>query len=282
MTKLTPIEYALYIESDGRITEEMQRLAGEYEKLTDKQLLRILQKRGLSEAGISYGSMGKLRVQRPSVIARIAWHEWKDSETKRMAKKAEKRAPNSSKQKAYLEPADVDALIEAAPTLRDRAIIRTLFYTAVRESELISIQVADIDYENHWITIQHLKARTHIKCECGAKLGRQNLFCSKCGKSVSGATIEKLQETRKRRVRVDAETLAMIQEYLKKRRDKKNPRLFPLSRQRIQQIVYEAAEDAGLGGKILQIKGLTQKHRISPHRLRDASLRFVSLEERMI
>jgi integrase/recombinase XerD len=176
-----------------------------------------------------------------------------------------------TEQKAYLTPADVDALIEAAPTKRDRAIIRTLFYTAVRETELISIQVADIDFKNKWITIQHLKERSRIKCAgCGARLGRKVLFCGNCGKTIAGATIEKLQEHRKRRVRVDAETLEMIQEYVTKRRDKKNPRLFPLSRQRIQQIVYEAAEDAGLGGKILQIEGLGQNHRVSPHRLRDA------------
>lgn len=176
-----------------------------------------------------------------------------------------------AEQKAYLEPADVDALIKAAPTLRDRAIIRTLFYTAVRETELISIQVADIDYKNKWITIQHLKERSQIKCSCGARLGKKDLFCGSCGKTIEGATVEKLQEHRRRRVRVDAETLAMIKEYATKRRDKKNPRLFPLSRQRIQQIVYEAAEDAGLGGKILQIEGLGQNHRVSPERLRDAA-----------
>lgn len=175
-----------------------------------------------------------------------------------------------TEQKAYLTPEDVAKLIEAAPTKRDRVIIRTLFYTAVRESELISIQVADIDFKGKWITIQRLKERSRIKCACGTRLGRKTLYCPNCGKPITEATIEKLQEHHKRRVRVDTETLAMIQEYIKKRRDKKNPRLFPFSRQWIEEIVYRAAEDAGLGGRILQIEGLSQSHKVSPHRLRDA------------
>lgn len=80
LTKLSPIEYALHIESDGRITPEMLNLAGEYEGLSDKKLVGLLQERNLSQAGISYDILGKMKLQRPSIIARIAYHEAKGRE----------------------------------------------------------------------------------------------------------------------------------------------------------------------------------------------------------
>ena len=65
----------------------MLELAGEYEGLSDKKLLGLLESRDLSMSGITYQLSGKpenfikskglfLRVHRPSVIGRLAYHEW--------------------------------------------------------------------------------------------------------------------------------------------------------------------------------------------------------------
>jgi len=75
--------------------------------------------------------------------------------------------------KAYLEPAEIEKLEEAAQYLRDRLLIRLLFHLGCRISEALGINIDDIDFNLGTVTIQHLKARIKLSCpKCGARLGR--------------------------------------------------------------------------------------------------------------
>ncbi|MHC1627154.1 MAG: site-specific tyrosine recombinase/integron integrase [Methanoculleaceae archaeon] len=87
----------------------------------------------------------------------------------------------------YLKHNQVIDLIESVPDERDRLVIRTIYATGVRVSELCSIQVQDIDFSDHTIRIR----------------GKGGKF---------------------RTVFIDDETLAAIRRYL---RDRKEGPLFP-------------------------------------------------------
>lgn len=172
--------------------------------------------------------------------------------------------------KAYLTKEDIDNLISKAQCLRDAIIIRFLYYSGCRVSELISISVSDIDFEARWVSIPHLKERSRFYCpECQVRLAKADRFCGGCGSKIDKPIRDKMQEQRRRRIRIDDTTLRMVREWLKERRDKQE-RVIPLNRNTIYHIVRDTAERAGLGGQILQIDELTQSHYISPHRLRDA------------
>ncbi|GAI84276.1 unnamed protein product, partial [marine sediment metagenome] len=49
--------------------------------------------------------------------------------------------------KGYLEPEQVERLIAVATTPRDALLVRIPWRTGIRVSELIGINVSDIDYE---------------------------------------------------------------------------------------------------------------------------------------
>jgi len=59
--------------------------------------------------------------------------------------------------RAYLEPAEIEKLEEAAMYLRDKLLIRLLFHLGCRVSEALGITVNDIDFSQGTVTIQHLK-----------------------------------------------------------------------------------------------------------------------------
>ena len=92
--------------------------------------------------------------------------------------------------KGYLEPEQVDKPIIAATNLRDKLIVRILWRTGIRVSELIGLHVQDIDFANRAIVIKVQKMR---KRDC---------------KPVE----------RRRVAPIDRGTLDMIKEYLKWRR----------------------------------------------------------------
>ena len=55
--------------------------------------------------------------------------------------------PNGTTEtKAYLEPSEVASLEESASNLRDRLLIRLLFHLGCRISEVLALQVEDIDF----------------------------------------------------------------------------------------------------------------------------------------
>ena len=122
--------------------------------------------------------------------------------------------------KGYLEPAEVERLMEVAINPRDRLLIRIPWRTGIRVSELIGIRVQDIDFEGRAILIKIQKQRKR-----------------------DGKTVE-----RRRIVPIDEDTLNMAREYLEWRKQfpYKGDLLFPISRQRVVQICWKLGKRAGI------------------------------------
>jgi integrase/recombinase XerD len=177
--------------------------------------------------------------------------------------------------KSVLTPEDVARIIEAAPILRDKVVIRLLSRLGCRVSELISIRASDIDFTNGLVAIQHLKQNIRKTCpKCHFKVGKKHNFCPHCGTTLKNVSVD--TEVRRRLIPVDGKTLEMVKEYLNKRRINSN-KVIPLTRQMVYYIVRKAAQRAGLGGAALFItdgKGApglgTGRHYVHPHSFRDA------------
>jgi len=174
--------------------------------------------------------------------------------------------------KAYIEPEEVEKLEQAAQYLRDRLLIRLLFHLGCRVSEVLGIRVADIDFKQGRITIEHLKVRINLSCpECAARLGKKHKYCPGCGMKVDKAVAQEQEHRRYRSLPVDKETLAMLKEYIGRggaRTKNGKGLIFDLSRHRAWQIVKDCAEKAGLPRLVNTESG--KKHNVSPHKLRDA------------
>lgn len=150
-----------------------------------------------------------------------------------------------------LEPTQLQSLIAAGTNPRDRAFIALLARGGVRISEAIQLKVNDIDFTNGTLTIVHLKERLKLKCpNCGELLGKRHVFCPGCGNKVSEAIREKVEKRRQRIIPVDRDTLRLLDEYLKWRRQfpYRGPLLFPFSRQRGWQLVERIGRRAGIKG----------------------------------
>jgi len=153
--------------------------------------------------------------------------------------------------KGYLEPGQVERLVDAAGNPRDKAFISMLGKTAMRISETGQLKVTDIDFKRGTLTIVHLKERLKLKCpNCGEILGRRHLFCPCCGNKVDQAIREKVEQRRQRVIPVDPDTLRLLDEYLRWRRQfpYRGPLVFPFSRQRGWQLVERIGRRAGIKG----------------------------------
>ena len=172
--------------------------------------------------------------------------------------------------KAYLEPAEIEKLEEAAEYLRDRLLIRMLFHLGCRVSEALGIKASDIDFNQGLVTIQHLKQRIKLSCpECGARLGKGHKFCPVCGRKVEKAVADEKEHRKFRVLPLDEETMKMLKDYLGRGGANSKTRLiFDLSRHRAWQIVKECANKARLPRLINPESG--KLHNVSPHKLRDA------------
>jgi len=172
--------------------------------------------------------------------------------------------------KAYLEPAEIEKLEEAAEYLRDRLLIRMLFHLGCRISEALGIKASDIDFNQGLVTIQHLKQRIKLSCpECGARLGKGHKFCPVCGQKVEKAVADEKEHRKFRVLPLDEETMKMLKDYLGRGGANSKTRLiFDLSRHRAWQIVKECAGKARLPRLINPESG--KLHNVSPHKLRDA------------
>lgn len=174
--------------------------------------------------------------------------------------------------KAYLEVDEVIRLEKAATNLRDRLLVRVLFHLGCRISEALGITVADIDLNNHTVTIQHLKTRIQLSCpDCKAKLSKSHTYCPKCGTEVAKVVAEEKEHRRMRTLPIDPDTQMMLKVYIERGgsviRDGKRL-IFGINRHRAWQIIKECAEKARLP-KLVNPE--TDKiHNVSPHRLRDA------------
>jgi len=174
--------------------------------------------------------------------------------------------------KSYLEPDEVKSLEGAATNLRDRLLIRVLFYLGCRVSEALGIAVDDVDLTSGTVTIQHLKTRMQLSCpQCETRLGRSHSFCPKCGARVEEAVAEEKEHRRVRTLPIDGDTLKMLGEYVLRggpvhRAGK--ALIFGIHRGQAWRVVSECARRAGLSALISPETG--KKRGISPHRLRDA------------
>ena len=174
--------------------------------------------------------------------------------------------------KTYLEPSEISLLENETTNLRDRLLIKLLFHLGCRISEALALKVEDIDFRKGTVTIKHLKACLKLLCTgCGQRLGRSHTFCPKCGIKVEKAQVEQLERRRQRVLPIDADTLSILKEYIRRggpvlRNGKKL--IFGINRHRAWQVVKECAERAGLPKLINPETG--KVHNVSPHRLRDS------------
>jgi integrase/recombinase XerD len=174
--------------------------------------------------------------------------------------------------KTYLEPEAIELLEEAATNMRDRLLIRLLFHLGCRVSEALALTVGDVDFSAATVTIQHLKTRSRLSCShCGTRIGRSHGYCPGCGVKVEDAVAEEKEHRRVRTLPVDANTLHMLDEYIRRGGPvlKNGKRLlFGINRHRGWQIIKECAEKAGLPKLVNPETGKLRN--VSPHRLRDA------------
>jgi integrase/recombinase XerD len=112
----------------------------------------------------------------------------------------------------YLKPAEIDRLLDNTDNLRDYLIIRLLWKTGIRVSELTSLEVNWIDYEEKMITI----------------FGKGSKW---------------------RRTPIDRESLMHLKRYIKDI-NCKDDIIFPLTRNRIFQIIRVTSDRAGINKKI--------------------------------
>ena len=174
--------------------------------------------------------------------------------------------------KTYLNPSEISLLEQVATNLRDKLLVRVLFHLGCRISEALALTVEDVDFERGIVSIRHLKASVKLSCtECGQRLGRSHAFCPKCGSKVTKTQAEQLERRRQRMLPVDADTLSILKEYVRRGgpvlRDGKRL-IFGINRHRAWQVVKECAEKAGLPKLINPDTG--KMHNVSPHRLRDS------------
>ena len=134
-------------------------------------------------------------------------------------KKTEKSAVSINEPgiKSYLELYEVARLEQAADNLRDRLLIRLLFYLGCRITEALGITVEDINLSQGIVTIEHLKTRLKLSCpNCSTPLGRSHSYCPKCGAKVEEAVAEAREHRRLRNLPIDTTTLQMLQEYIQR------------------------------------------------------------------
>jgi len=174
--------------------------------------------------------------------------------------------------KAYLEPDEVKLMEDKTTNLRDRLLVHLLFRLGCRVSEALALKVEDIDFDQGTVIIQHLKSRFSMSCtKCGARLSRSHTFCPGCGAKVGKAAALSREHRRVRALPIDSDTLKMLKDYIRRGgpvSQKGRVLIFGINRHRAWQVVRECAKRAGLPDLVNPETG--KRHRVSPHRLRDA------------
>lgn len=142
--------------------------------------------------------------------------------------------------KGYLLPEQVKRLIAVAKNIRDILLVLILWRTGIRVGELIRIRVPDVDFENRAILIKVQKVR------------------KKDGKELE----------RRRVVPIDRGTLDKVKDYLEWRKQfpYKGDLLFPISRQRVNQIFWKLGRRAGINE--IGDPAISQHRKLHPHLLR--------------
>ena len=143
--------------------------------------------------------------------------------------------------RGFLTPEQVEAMIKSCDNLRDRVLIRLLWRTGMRISELVrpgkdrspvlGLRVSNILWGENALIIRHVKRKDNPP----------------------------------RRIDIDPETLAMVREYLEKRPDS-SEFVIPITRQMGYLVVRRAAERVGItevGDRLV-----SKRRRPHPHHLR--------------
>ena len=143
--------------------------------------------------------------------------------------------------RGFLTPEQVEAMIESCDNLRDRVLIRLLWRTGMRISELVrpgkdrspvlGLRVSNILWGENALIIRHAKRKDNPP----------------------------------RRIDIDPDTLAMVREYLEKRPDR-SEFVIPITRQMGYLVVRRAAERVGItevGDRLV-----SKRRHPHPHHLR--------------
>jgi integrase len=173
--------------------------------------------------------------------------------------------------RTYLIPAEITAMIDSAPNLRDKLVLSFLSDCGCRVSELLAIRIADIDLERQEVVIPHLKRGTKKQCPiCGNHAGKNTKFCAKCGSDLGEVTATGIDE-RSRLISIGSGTTSYLREYLQGLKGKREDTLvIGLTRQMIYYIVRDAASRVGLDGKIFLNPETGKHHFVHPHDFRSA------------
>jgi site-specific recombinase XerD len=144
-----------------------------------------------------------------------------------------------------------EKLTEAARNPRERALASVLGKCFIRATEATRINLSDINYQKEALSIINLRERVRIGCSwCGERLAKRYRFCPTCGNKVAQTLQEKLEERRQRTIPIDRGTMDLIGRYLEWRRrfPYQGELLFPLSRQRIWQIIERLGRRIAFNG----------------------------------
>ncbi|MBA7593216.1 Tyrosine recombinase XerC [subsurface metagenome] len=178
--------------------------------------------------------------------------------------------------RGFLTREQVEAMIEGCDNLRDRLLIRLLWRTGMRISELVrpgkdrspdlGLRVTDILWQENTLVIRHAKrSMSKLSCaNCGTKLGRKFKFCPTCQQEVKEPLAQK-QSHPIRRIDIDPGTLAKVKEYLEKRPGN-SEFVINITRQMAYLVVRQAAERIGItevGDPLV-----SQRRHPHPHHLR--------------
>ena len=177
----------------------------------------------------------------------------------------------SGELKTYLTQLEVEKLEAVAVSPRDKLLIRLLFHLGCRVSEVLALEVSDIDFRRGTVMIEHLKARISLSCPtCGAKLGKKHRFCPQCSRAVEKALSREREEKKRRILYLDRGTLLMLREYITQEHsaDKIAGKIFTIGRFMVWTLLKRYGIESGLPRLVNPTSG--REHWVSPHRLRDA------------
>jgi len=164
----------------------------------------------------------------------------------------ETRSREDGKLKLWLE--ELERGVTTGNNPRDRAFIALLVRGGVSISEAVQLEIKDIDFERGIVRIDRISEIVRRKCvNCGHIVGTKYLFCSGCGRRVDDVVDQRRKQQRLRMVKIDADTLSYVRDYLRwrKRFTYRGELVFPLSRQRGWQIFRKVSRRIRLRGSVL-------------------------------
>ena len=184
--------------------------------------------------------------------------------------------------KTFLTEKEVTDICEAGANVRDCTLLWLMWESGIRVSEAVSMRRDGLDLERGSAFIRRSKVKYLRLCPgCGKKSGHKNYFCHECGLSLK--SIEPKPEaggTLRRIIQIGPVTRGYLLKHLEALdRGAKTLWVFPsprdfsrhLTNNGAGDIVRRAAEAAGLGGCIIDHPDFDTRHKVSPHRLRDAA-----------